>query len=168
MKTVQIEKDVTIKYKPIPPLAVSAIQTNYTKKHPKPEKPTYTFEAAGGVKIEQEHDETSISPHDGSKELWDKYIIDNNIWQSGLTERLMLLFLVEGIEIDVTDKKKRQWNKRLERYYDLEDLEDDDIQLLYLQTFVFKTPKEIENATKIIMGLTGVSDADLEAAENLF
>ena len=167
MKTVKIDNEVSIVYRPIPPLAVSAIQTNYSKKHPKPEKPTYEFEAAGGVTIQQEHDETTVSTEE-EKAAWAKFVTDDREWQTGLTEKLMLLFLCEGIEIKVSNKRKKRWDKRLERYYDLEDLDEDDIQLLYLQTFVFKTAGELENATKIIMGLTGVTEADLEAADALF
>jgi len=167
MKTVTIDKDVSIVYKPIPPLAVSAIQVNYSKKNPKPEKPTYEFSAAGGVTIRQDHDETTVST-DEEKKTWQEYVTKETTWQTGLTERLMMLFLCEGIEIKVSDKKKKLWDKRLERYYDLEDLDQDDKQLLYLQTFIFKTTGEIERATKEIMALTGVQEEDLEAAESLF
>jgi hypothetical protein len=167
MKTVKIDNDLSIIYKPIPPLAVSAIQTNYSKKNPKPVKPTYEFSAVGGVTVQQEHDETTVSTEE-EKAAWAKYKADETVWQTGLTEKLMLLFLCEGLEIKVSAKRKKQWDKRLERYYDLEDLDEDDLQLLYLQTFVFKTTQELEKATKVIMGLTGVSEEDLEAAENLF
>lgn len=167
MKDIKIDKDLTITYKPIPPLAIPAITQNYEKNNPKPVKPTYTSKAAAGVEVTFEHDETTVSTNE-EKEALTKYLHDNFEWQRGLTEKITLLFLLEGIEIKASAKLKKQWHNRLERYYEITDLEEDDLHLLYLQTFIFKTSQEIEKATKIIMGLTGVSEADLEAAEKLF
>ena len=166
-KPVKINSDLTIEYQSIPPLAIPAINQNYEKNNPKPEKPQYKVEAAGGVVLWMDHDETTVET-DEEKELLNKYLKDNFEWQKGLTEKITLLFLLEGIEIRASKKLKKQWHNRLERYYDLTDLEEDDLHLLYLQTFIFKTSQEIEAATKTIMSLTGVSEADLEAAEKLF
>lgn len=167
MKETKIDKDLTIIYKSIPPLAIPAITQNHEKNHPRPQKPTYTTVAAGGTEVTFEHDETTIST-DEEKDLYNKYLKDNFEWQKELTEKITLLFLLEGIEIKASKNLIKKWHNRLERYYDIEGLEEDDLHLLYLQTFIFTTSNEIEKATKTIMSLTGVSEADLEAAEKLF
>ena len=167
-KKVEIEKGVTVVYKSIPPLAPAAIQTNYEKQNPKPVKPTYIFEAVGGVKIEQEHDETTISTPE-EKQAYEKYLNDNREWQTGLTFRLMNLFLLEGIELEVSDKKQKEWNEKLKLYGFSGEFESEtEKQLTYLQTFIFKDKDAVSNATQIIMSLTGVSQEDIEAAEKLF
>ena len=168
MKKVKFNADTTLIYKSIPPLAVPAISSNYEKQNPKPEKPTYTTVAAGGSTVTFDHDETTISDKDGSKELYETWLKESNTWQTGLTEKLMMLFLLEGIEIEIGESTLKKWHNRLARYYNLEDLEEDDLHLLYLQTFVFKDQDAIQGAINEIMTITGVKQEDVVAAESLF
>lgn len=168
MKTIKFNDDTTITYTSIPPLAVPAITANYEKEFAKPEKPTYTTKAAGGAEVTFEHDETTISDKDGSKEAYEQYLVDINEWQSGLTEKLMMLFLLEGIELNIDKKTQKKWDTRLSRYYNLTDLEEDDLHLLYLQTFVFKNQEAIQDAIQEIMVMTGVKQEDVVAADKLF
>lgn len=169
-KKVKVNDDLTIVYKPIPPLAFSAIQTTYNKQFPKPEHPTYEFEAAGDVTVVEKHDETTIDPKNPEEvKMWDTYTSSMQEWQTGLTERLMTLTLLEGMIIEASDNLREKWDRKLKRYHgDISELDDEDMQLLYIQTFIFTDKDSIDNATKLIMALTGVSEADLESAEQLF
>ena len=168
MKQVRINEDVAVIYKAIPPLAPSSIELAQEHRWPKPQKPTYTFEAAGGVSVTMDHDEDSVSTPE-EKKAWAEYERESAAWQTELMNSIINLIFMEGVDLVATDEIKQEWDERLSMYgHDVTKMSQSAKKLSYLKTFVFNSKEKIGDVMNIVFAETGVSKDDLAAAKKMF
>ncbi len=167
MKQIKISDEVSVKIKAIPPLGPGLIQANYEKKHPKPKQPTYEFEAVNGVIIQEPHNEDTVAT-DEEKAAFSAWQVADNEWQTGLSKTLLDFLLKEGTEIVATESVIAEWDAQLIEYgFELPERKAAR-DYLYLTMFCITTPELLQRTSSLIMEATGVSKADLDAANALF
>jgi hypothetical protein len=154
---------------PVSPLAPKAIEIQYRKKYSEPECPTYSVEAAGGVTETFEFDGESIV--EATTEEKEAYIVYKEAleeWQTGLTLRLLRLFLSQGITLKLTKKQEEDFRVELEL---LEiDVPENKLEreLFYLETFVLSTQDSMQEVIQAVMAETGIKEEAIEAAGATF
>ena len=150
----------------VPPLGMAAIHASFSKEYPKPMPPQYSQEAFGGETIYHDHDETTLSTPEEEKEYF-KYKDELELWENTLNNRVMDFMLVHGTELKYTDAQAEEWNEKLEIYTSIP-TSITKKKLLYIKTYVLTTPERIRQVLDKIMGLTGLVQEDVEAAEHMF
>lgn len=160
------EKGIKLTCFGIPPLAMAGIQKSFETDHPKPQAPTYEFDAFGGEVIIKEHDETSLTT-DEEKEAYQTYQDDLAEWSNQLNNRLLDFFFVHGADLEVDDEITAEWDEMLS-YYTAVPQSKIEKKLVYLKNFVLVDKDQVGQFTKTVMALTGVEQESLAAAEALF
>lgn len=151
----------------VSPLAPKSIEVQYRKKYPEPQKPTYDIESAGNV-VETIEYTWDACETDEEKETYLKWKQEHDEWQTGLTYRLMRLFLTQGVTLKLTKKQEENIKAQIE-LLELEVPETEiERETFYLETFVIDGAPAMEAIMKGVMGEVGVKEEALEAAEALF
>jgi len=152
---------------PVSPLAPKAVEMQYKKANPEPLQPTYTVEAVAGIVETFKHDKTTISTAEEliAFETWE---IKHNEWMSGLTYKLLRLFLSQGVKLALT---KEQETDLLGQTAMLEiDLPTNKSErdLFLLETYILSSPALMEKVIQAVLEETGIKEASIEAANALF
>ncbi len=150
----------------VSPLAPKAIELQYKKKNPEPIQPSYSVEGAGVV-TNFKHTPETVETKEEKEELasWQE---EHDTWTSGLTFKLLRLFLSQGITLKLTAKQKRDIEGQL---YVLEiDIPETEIErdLFYLETFVIKDEASMQQVIEAVLGATGIDAEALATADATF
>lgn len=152
---------------PVSPLAPKAIEIQYRKKNPAPERPTYEVEAAGGVVETFEHTHESVETTE-EKEALLAWQDANEEWQAGLTYKLLRLFLSQGIALKLTKKQKENIESQLVAL-ELDTPENEkERDLFYLETFIINSTDAMQDVIEAVLAETGVKGEALDAANATF
>lgn len=150
----------------VSPLAPKAIELQYKKKNPEPIQPSYSVEGAGVV-TEFKHNSETVETKE-EKEGLASWQIAHDEWTSGLTFKLLRLFLSQGIKLKLTAKQKRDIESQL---YVLEiDIPETEVErdLFYLETFVIKDEESMQQVIEAVLGATGIDAEALATADATF
>ena len=157
----------TITYKPIPPLAPKMIEVQYEKAYPKPEKPTYEMKVAGGVTIREPHTPDTLET-DEERKAYNEWQKADKDWQTGLTERLLNLFILSGTTLTIDDDTREEWDETLSSLGIEIPESKTERKKLYVSMFVLTDADKVNELSQGVLRATGVDEAELEAASKLF
>jgi len=159
--------EYTLYIKSVSPLAPKAVELQYKRKFPEPQAPTYEFEAAGGITEVLTHTLDTIETTE-EKEAYLAWQEAHDAWMSGLTYKIMRLFLSQGVELKLT-------KAQLENFKVLADMLELEIPtstteatLFYLETFIIDSPDKVKTVIDAVLEATGIKEESLEAANALF
>ena len=151
----------------ISPLAPKAIEIQYKKTNLEPEQPTYTVKAVGDVVETFKHTAESVETPEEKAALlaWKE---KHDEWMSGLTYKLLRLFLSQGVELKLTPKQQ----KSLEVETGLLELDvpenKTERDLFYIETFVLTDQDKMQTLIEEVLAETGISSEALEVAAETF
>lgn len=153
---------MSFKIQGLPPLMMSELSAGIVR----PKKPTYTIVTVSGDVEVHDHDATTLTT-DEDKIAWETYLKDFKASESELSNRMLNCILIEGIDIpDETDFTR--WEKR-QKLIGMPVSEDLDEKILaYKKSTVIRSQSDIEKLMNMVMGLTGVSQEDIEEAKASF
>lgn len=158
---------VSLKIYGMPVLAPASIRNAYNAEQPMPQVPTYKSTGFGDVEVVFEHDATTVTTPEEKAE-WNDYVNALQRWKNGLSERMIMFFLSECVDLDVSDPAVYEdWNERL-GYLGVNPKTKTQKKLAYLQHFVITDSQTLAVVSERISELTGIKKADLEAAEKMF
>lgn len=136
-----------------------------------PEPPAYYVGIGDNPQAEKHYyDENTIkNAPEEDKAAWKKWQEDKARWDGEMAERTMIMMYLDAIVVPEENYAlDSRWAKRqsLKRAFVSEDPDERKIQ--YCDSVVISSPAEFTDVMDIVMSLTGVSRADLEAAQELF
>ena len=154
---------------PVSPLAPKAIEIQYRRKYPEPEPVTYEVESVGGLTETFEYDMESIEEAtDEERKAFAAYVEALEEWQTGLTLKLLRLFLTQGVKLQLTDEQAQNFAAQI-RVLEL-DVPENELErnLFFLETFILNTQDDMQRVIQAVMAETGIKEDAIEAANATF
>jgi len=156
-------RGITVTFLPLPPTIVEQIEVIYAQEVPRPEPPTYTEFALGGIEVVQAHNETTIKGDPEAEVAFDAYKKALAAWTDEVNTRLARYVQVNCVDFDLPESD--DWIKRQE-YAGLKVPDDPfDRRLYYLRTEFVGSQDDALNVLAIPMQLAMERSVDLVAAE---
>lgn len=135
----------------------------------RPEIPTYVTEIEGGGSETVFHDEKSIldpKTSEEDKQAWAEYQIALREADRKSSEIMMNVILIESVDVAIDDIPR--WIHKQKMMGITVPENEDERLLLYKKEYVIACPADMEEITKIVMTLTGVSREEIDIAKKSF
>ena len=130
-------------------------------------QPTYTVDAVGGVVETFKHTHETVQTTEEKETLlaWQEA---QDEWQTGLTYKLLRLFLAQGITLKLTKKQKANIEGQL-LVLELDVPENEvEREMFYLETFVINSQSAMQTIIEAVLSETGIKEEAIAAANATF
>lgn len=172
-KSYTTKSGYTIRFRTIAPSLIAKVQQSIDEA----KKPTYVEERVGGknedgtplmIAVNVEHDESTLETEE-EKQAWADYLRKRDEVDKLRKERIMQLFYLRGIDVDLPNND--EWLED-QRYLGVKDLPDGSdtrgTKLHFLDTEVLASPEDIMEVITAIITLSGVEQEAIEEARAMF